>query len=241
MDPYKINKVKDEGSSEDAPGLVQPAARRIYLVRHGVTEWNRMFRYQGATDVPLSPEGEDQADRVGMRLSQLNVERIISSPLQRSMATARRIADRVGVKHIDSWDDLREVNFGDWEGLTIREIIARFGEDVFDSWRRAQTNVTATNGEDAGGVYDRAGRAAQALSGLSEKITVVVSHGAIFRTLMLHFIDIPKSNVFWKMRMDNCSISAVEFDSKGRRSVRFFNDTVHLHTEHDKVHSIPLQ
>lgn len=226
---------------DEAPGLVQPAVRRIYLVRHGVTEWNKQFRYQGAADIPLSAEGEEQAERVGLRLSQLPVERIVSSPLRRAMATAGKIADLVGVDSVEQWEDLREVNFGDWEGLTVSEIVDKFGEDIFNAWRSAQIDVSATNGEDSRSVYDRAGRAVQKLCGLNDEVTVVVSHGAIFRALMLHFIDVPKSNVFWKMRMDNCSVSAVEFDRKGRRSVRFFNDTVHLRAEREKIHSIPLQ
>lgn len=235
------NRANGGDGLDEAPGLVQPAVRRIYLVRHGVTEWNKQFRYQGSADIPLSAEGEEQADRVGLRLSQLRVERIISSPLRRAMGTALRIAERVDVDNVEQWEDLREVDFGDWEGLTVREIVAKFGEDNFDAWRRAQIDVTAANGEDARSVYDRAGRAVQRLSGMQDEVTVVVSHGAIFRALMLHFIDVPKSSVFWKMRMDNCSVSAVEFDRKGRRSVRFFNDTVHLRAERGIIHSIPLQ
>lgn len=226
---------------DEAPGLALPAAKRIYLVRHGVTEWNKLFRYQGATDVPLSAEGEAQAERAGLRLSQLIVDRIISSPLKRSMTTAGKIARHVGVKDIESWEELREVNFGDWEGLTVREIVAKFGEDAFNSWRTAQSEVAATNGEDSFSVYERAGRAVEKLCLLDGKIIVAVAHGAIFRSLMLHFIETPRSSVFWKMRMDNCSISAVEIDAKGRRSVRFFNDTVHLYGDLEKIHLIPLQ
>jgi len=226
---------------DEAPGLMPPSSRRIYLVRHGVTEWNKLFRYQGATDIPLSPEGEEQAERVAIRLSQVSVGRIISSPLARSQMTAQKIAERAGIGTVELWEELREVNFGDWEGLTVREIIDKFGDSIFNAWKKAQLDVTATNGERAFDVYERAGRAAERLSALNDEITVVVSHGALFRALLLHFIDVPRSNVFWKMRMDNCSISAVEFDSKGRRSLRFLNDTTHLLAEREKIHLIPLR
>lgn len=239
MDSNKI--IFSEKPVDDAPGLAQPAFRRIYLVRHGVTEWNKLFRYQGATDIPLSADGEEQAERAGLRLSQFLIDRIISSPLKRSVMTADKIAERVGVRDVEIWEDLREVDFGDWEGLTVKEIIAKFGEDVFNAWRRAPVDVTAANGEASESVYERAGQVVRKLNGLGDEITVVVSHGALFRAMMLHFIDVPKSNVFWKMRMDNCSISAVEFDRNGRCSIRFFNDTVHLGSERDKIQFIPLQ
>lgn len=229
------------GQFDDAPGLALTYARRIYLIRHGVTEWNKLFRYQGSTDIPLSPEGEEQAERAGLRLSQFAVDRIISSPLQRSLMTAGKIAGIVGVGHVETWDELCEVDFGDWEGLTVPEIIACYGQDVFNAWRTAQSDVKAANGEDPHSVYERAGKAAMRLRALDDEVIVVVSHGAIFRSLMLHFIEAPRSSVFWRMRMDNCSISAVEIDRKGRSSIRFFNDTSHLYAERENVHLIPLQ
>lgn len=226
---------------EDSPGLTLHAVRRIYLVRHGVTEWNTLFRYQGSTDIPLSEEGLEQAERVGMRLSRLSVKRIVTSPQLRAVETAVRIAKQVGVKDIEKWDELREVHFGDWEGLTVPEIIAAFGQELFDSWRKAQTEVTAPGGEDARCVSDRSELAAKRLSALNDDVTVVVLHGAILRSLMLHLIGVPVSSVFWKMRIDNCSISAVEFDGRGRCSVSFLNDTIHLQTQREKIHSIPLK
>lgn len=234
-------KINEDVTPEDSPGLALQAIRRIYLVRHGVTEWNQLFRYQGSTDIALSEEGIEQAERAGIRLSRLMVKRIITSPQRRAVDTALSIAKQVGVKDIEKWDDLREVSFGEWEGLTVPEIIAAFGQELFDAWRKAQLEVTAPGGEDAHSVRDRSKRAAQKLSALNDKVTVVVSHGAIFRSLILHLLDVPLSSVFWKMRIDNCSISAVEFDGRGRCSVSFLNDTTHLQTSREKIHSIPLK
>lgn len=234
-------KINGEATPEDSPGLTLHSVRRIYLVRHGVTEWNAQFRYQGSTDIPLSEEGLEQAERVGMRLSRLTVKRIVTSPQLRAVETARRIAAHVGVVDIEKWDELREVHFGGWEGLTVPEIVAAFGEELFDAWRKAQTEVTVPGGEDARSVSDRSKSAAQRLSALEDEVTVVVAHGAIFRSLIPHLLDMPVSSVFWKMRIDNGSISAVEFDGRGRCSVSFLNDTIHLHTRREKTHSIPLK
>lgn len=108
---------KNKKDPQEVPGLSLVIKRKITLVRHGVTEWNKMFRYQGITDVPLSPEGEEQAKKAALRLSCESVDRVISSPLGRSMKTASIIADTIGKKSVEAWDELREVDFGEWRDL----------------------------------------------------------------------------------------------------------------------------
>ena len=63
----------------------------ILLVRHGETSWNREGRYQGRTDVPLSPDGESQVRALGARLAHVSIARAISSPLVRAKRTAEAI------------------------------------------------------------------------------------------------------------------------------------------------------
>lgn len=228
-----------EGAQE-TPGLSLVIKRKITLVRHGLTEWNKMFRYQGITDVPLSPEGEEQARRAALRLSCGSVDRVISSPLDRSMKTASIIAETIGSKNVEAWDDLREVDFGDWEGLTVPEIKEKYGEDLFEKWKASQVNVTATNGEDADLVYKRAEACAAKILALKDEHVVVVGHGALFRTLLLPLINIPRGNVFWRMKMDNCSLSGIGIDRKNKAFIVFFNDTIHLRTKMDHIKEIEL-
>lgn len=224
----------------ETPGLSLVIKRKITLVRHGVTEWNKMFRYQGITDVPLSVEGEDQAKKAALRLSCESVSRVISSPLKRSMKTAEIIADSVGCSTVESWENLREVDFGAWEGLTVPQIKEKFGGDLFEKWKASQVDVTATDGEDSDTVYKRASECAERILDLKEEHLVVVGHGALFRTLLLPLIGIPRGNVFWKMKMDNCSLSGIGIDRKNRAFVVFFNDTIHLRTKMDCIKDIPL-
>jgi alpha-ribazole phosphatase/probable phosphoglycerate mutase len=68
----------------------------------------------------------------------------------------------------------------------------------------------------------------------------VVGHGALFRMLLLPLIKIPRTNVFWKMKMDNCSLSGIGIDKKSRAFIVFFNDTIHLRTNMDCIKDIPL-
>ena len=229
-----------ENDDRDAPGLSLQIKRKITLVRHGITDWNKSFRYQGVTDVPLSTEGEEQAKKAAIRLSCESVSRIISSPLKRSMKTAEIIAQTIGISTVETWDELTEVDFGEWEGLTIPQIKEKFGEDTFAKWKASQVNVTATNGEHTDRIYKRSEACAARILSLTEEHVVIVGHGAIFRTMLLPLIGIPRGNVFWKMKMDNCSLSGIGIDKKNRAFIVFFNDTIHLRTKIDCIKDIPL-
>src|SRR3990170_2078575 len=94
----------------------------IYLVRHGETELNKEYRFIGTTDATLSDEGEEQAREVRKQMSNIPLSAIYSSNLLRAAQTAEIIAVsrniEIQVKH-----DLREIDFGRWEGLTYYEII----------------------------------------------------------------------------------------------------------------------
>ena len=230
----------DKDAALETPGLSLVIKRKITLVRHGITEWNKMFRYQGITDVPLAPEGEEQAKKAALRLSCESVDRVISSPLERSIKTASIIAETIGIGSVEAWDELREVDFGAWEGLTVPQIKEKFGEDIFERWKSSQVDVTATNGENSDLVYKRAEACAARILALKDEHVVVVGHGALFRALLLPLIKIPRGNVFWKMKMDNCSLSGIGVDRKNKAFIVFFNDTIHLRTKIDCIKDIPL-
>jgi broad specificity phosphatase PhoE len=101
----------------------------LYLVRHGETEWSRARRHTGRTDLPLSPVGEAEARALGDHLRGLEVDRVLSSPLTRALATAKLagFGDRV-----ERSDALLEFDYGEYEGRTTAEIRAsRPGWDLF--------------------------------------------------------------------------------------------------------------
>lgn len=227
--------------TDEAPGLSAPEnGRKIYFVRHGKTEWNNLFRYQGVTDVPLCAEGEEQARRAGLRLARLNVGAIVCSPLSRAFETAKRIAAHHPGVSVEKNPLFIEINFGEWEGLTVPEIKAHSGEELFYKWRSNELHVTVPGGEEADAVFDRASRAADELISRREENIVVVGHGAMFRALLLPLLGVPRSNVFWKTRVDNCSISALCVENNGKATLSFLNDTLHLHADEDKIADLPL-
>lgn len=94
----------------------------LYLARHGETEWTVTRRHTGRTDVALTPRGEQQARALGVELARLQVDRVLSSPMTRALATARLAGFGDRVEQVDA---LREFDYGEYEGLTSREIRAR--------------------------------------------------------------------------------------------------------------------
>ena len=238
----QIDGNNNHGAAE-VPGLSAANGKRIYFVRHGMTEWNKLMRYQGSTDIPLSDRGRDQARRAGLRLRSLSgrASKIICSPLARARETAEIIAKELGVTQIEAWDELREVGFGSWEGLTVPQIIKKDGEDFFNKWRNDQLSYAPEDGEPCRSYFLRAEAAADKLLTKSEDCDIVVGHGAFFRVLLIPLLSQPKSSIFWRARLDNCSISAVDIDNKGRASVAFLNDALHIDADISEIGDIPLQ
>ncbi len=110
------------------------ATPTLYLLRHGETEFNVAGRYQGQRDSPLTARGRDQARRHGALLKELIAEpaawRLVASPLGRAMATARIVRAELGLPEdaIETDDRLKEMAFGEWEGLTPAGIETRYPE-----------------------------------------------------------------------------------------------------------------
>ncbi len=106
------------------------AEPRIFLVRHGDTEWSESGQHTSHTDLPLLPSGVEHARELAPVLSGLEFARVLSSPLRRALETARfaGFGDRVELV-----SDLAEWNYGDYEGLTSSQIHAI--DPDWDLWR----------------------------------------------------------------------------------------------------------
>ena len=117
---------------------------KVFLVRHGETEWNRLGKYQGCMDIDLAAEGIVQAQYISKRFNG-DFDYIYTSPLRRAVDTAEIIAAVKGIKPIIE-DDIREINFGEWEGLTIKEISNNFPKE-FLKWRSDKLEAPMCGGD----------------------------------------------------------------------------------------------
>jgi broad specificity phosphatase PhoE len=149
------------------------------LVRHGATEWNEAKRAQGQADIALSAKGRGEADEIAHRLADLDIGAVYSSDLKRAEDTARAIADRHGVDIVTD-PGFREIDQGDWTGLTTAEINRRWPE----LWGAARHYSTRPGGESPGQVRRRALDAlARVVAAHPDEMVVIVSHGGTIRWL----------------------------------------------------------
>src|SRR5919199_1272542 len=130
------------------------SSTKIYLVRHGESEWNRVHRYTGQQDPPLSELGWHQAECLARRLEAESLAAIYASPLQRACQTATPTAERLNLPILlDA--GLAEIHHGLWEGLTSHEVAAQYG-DGLAQWRAQPHLAVMPEGESLDEVGRRA-------------------------------------------------------------------------------------
>lgn len=157
---------------------------KLFLVRHGQTQWNASQRYQGHTDVPLNDVGRQQARSVADYLyANEPVEAVYCSDLQRARETASIIASRYGLVPIPD-PRLREFCFGVWEGLTFSEIYARYRED-YDQWYNNPHHFTVPGGECFQHVVERSHQAVHEIISRHQDSTLIVTHGGVIKAILL--------------------------------------------------------
>ena len=199
---------------------------QLIVVRHGETQYNIQNRITGQSDVPLSPLGERQAERVGAYLSSETIDAIVSSDLQRAHTTAQAIAQPHHI-HVQEDADLREIAMGEWEGHNSAEITERFAASQV-KWRADATHyVIPGGGENLTQVHTRIVRAVERWYTHYPEATVVwVTHGGFIGLLACHLLGLDISRR-WQFRHDNASIT--EFWIRAERViVAHLNETAHL-------------
>jgi broad specificity phosphatase PhoE len=163
----------------------------LVFVRHGETDWNREFRFQGQRDVPLNERGRRQAERNGHAIAGILASsdwKLFSSPLGRSLETMRILLEAAGQGgRVFATDPaLMEVNYGDWESLTLIEIGERFPIAArareADKW-----GYVPPNGESYALLSKRVAGWLETL----DQPTFVVAHGGVLRALFHLLAGLP--------------------------------------------------
>ena len=198
---------------------------KVILVRHGQTIWNLEMKYQGHCDIALTEKGVEQAMLAGERLASEDISAVYASDLSRALKTAECIAAKHNLP-VTTIPELREINFGEWEGLTF--------EGMKDQWSEAVPNIfthpdeaVIPGGETFREVKTRATKALEQLvAEHPDQTIVVVSHGATIRTVLCAVLNI-HLNHLWNIKQDNTAVNMLEYyDDK--IMVTLVNDVHHL-------------
>ncbi|MGV9672017.1 histidine phosphatase family protein [Gordonia sp. NPDC003504] len=202
------------------------APTRLVLVRHGQTPLSVERRYSGRGNPALTGLGVAQAAGAAERIAlESEVAAVISSPLERTRATAQAIVDRVGGEVIVD-EGFVENDFGTWEGLTFSEAKARDPE-IHARWL-GDPSVPAPGGESFTQTAERVIAAKERLLGqFPGQTVVVVSHVTPIKSLLRHALDVGPQLLF-RLHLDLASVSVTEFFPDGGAVVRSVNETAHL-------------
>lgn len=198
---------------------------RVIFVRHGETLWNHSKRYQGHSDIPLNEKGLQQAKMVAQRLKNESIRAVYSSDLTRAVQTAEAIAEPHSLQTV-ALPELREVNFGLWEGLRYEEIMAAWPEVLSAIYSRPGTD-RIPGGESFYEVQERTARGLKkCIAGHSEETIVIVSHGGTMRVLLCDALGLPIEKM-WSLRQDSTGINIIEYFTD-MTVVSLVNDTCHI-------------
>lgn len=198
----------------------------LFLIRHGETKWNTLGKFQGCTDIDLSDEGILQANFLKERMKD-SFDFIYSSPLRRASDTANIICSNTDIKpQIEP--SIREINFGEWEGLTIKEIKELY-PDAFQVWRTDELTGPIVGGDLS--IKMASIRAKEAILKIVNRHKgqriVIVAHGGIIKAGLIGLFDW-KMTMYHQIILGNTSICKLSFNDDLNPVIASINDTSHL-------------
>ena len=198
---------------------------RIYIARHGETEYNRLDIIQGSKDIALNAAGLLQARALANRFTEIPVDAIFSSTMIRARQTAEAVAVLKNME-VTTFPELKEMNFGDYEGLNYFDVKDDFMALKKD-WETGLFDKACKNGESPNEVYQRADHRCRTIFEENEgKNILMVLHGRLIRILFTQWFgwDLRQMNQF---STPNVSFNLLEWENNSLKPVEL-NITDHL-------------
>ena len=178
---------------------------KLYLIRHGETDYNNALRFQGQTDVLLNRKGIEQAERVAEFFRDIPLRAIYTSNLKRASTTAEIIGRVKGIEPQET-DALREMSFGIWENMNSKDIQKKYAKEWKDFFA-SPANIKIPQGESMSDVQKRAYPEVQRiLDEYPEGDVAFVAHGGIIRVLICTMLGLDL-NRSWHLHVGNASVT----------------------------------
>ena len=211
-----------------APPRLPSSSLTLLLIRHAETVANVEGRWVGWGDTGLTERGRAQVEATARRLAKEVHDgvAIYTSPLPRARETAEGIGRALGIEPIPV-EKLREINFGDLDGVTLEEMRTRY-PDLYARWRdKTDTEYTWPGGEKRADFFRRVAEACREILSRHDRGTViVVAHGGTVRACLAHLLP-DRLGEWWGYSLDNCGITRLRIEDGAVRLLTL-NDTAHL-------------
>ena len=201
----------------------------LYMVRHGQTAASRENRFSGSLDPPLTQVGEAMAEAFARAYAALTWDAIYTSPMLRTRQTAEALSRRTGVE-LTVDDGLKEIEYGEWEGLRQDEVRTRW-PDAFEYWASDVASRGTPGGETAFHVAARAMRVVEAIRSRHERGNVVlVSHKATLRVITCALLGLDVRLFRERLAQPVAAVSMFVV-ANGTAQLAFLGDRSHLSEE----------
>jgi broad specificity phosphatase PhoE len=196
----------------------------LILARHGETAWNVEEVFRGQIDVELNQTGIKQAGLLAEYLSGQKIEAVYSSPLKRALKTAEAVARHHNLEVAVS-PGLIDDDFGQWQGLSLREVKDKYKE-LYEQWAASPQLVKIPGGESLDGVRKRALGVVNEVIANHTGAVVLVAHRVVNKVLICALLGLDNSH-FWNIRQDVGGTTVFNYE-KGRFVLTRHNDTSYL-------------
>lgn len=185
---------------------------RLFLTRHGQTEWNVAKRFQGSLDSSLTELGVRQAELLSYRLADEKFDAIYSSHLNRAYRTAQIVSGNREIEIIKD-EDLAEMRLGDWEGLKHDEIIEKYSKEYELFWNKPHL-YKASSGEGYSDLKKRViGCLERIIKENDGKNVLIVTHTVVIKQIMAYFEGRPLEKLWDIPYIHPTSLSVIEIDN----------------------------
>jgi broad specificity phosphatase PhoE len=196
----------------------------LLLVRHGDTEWNAGKIFRGRADVSLNEKGVVQATLLGEYLKKSRLDAVYSSPLQRAVHTAERIAKPHSLD-VRIEPALIDLDYGEWQGISKDEV-KKIYKNLYIKWEKTPEKVRFPGGEGLDDVKSRAIATVNKIVNKHKGSVVLVSHRVVNKVLICALLGLDNSH-FWNIRQETCGITSFSYE-KGQFVLIKHNDTSFL-------------
>ncbi|MBU1122837.1 MAG: histidine phosphatase family protein, partial [Candidatus Omnitrophica bacterium] len=188
---------------------------KLILIRHGQTDWSKQKKYCGVRDIDLNDVGRHQAEKLENELINKDIINVYSSDLKRCENFAKLIFKN---KLIEKLPQLREMNFGIFEGLTYHQLMEKH-QEIYQRWLNNPSKISIPQGENLNEMNIRVKKTLMQLLCINKDKTIaMITHGGPIKVILCHVLNLNLDEI-WQIEPGLASVREIEFDETGKGKI----------------------